>query len=191
MKLLIIPGSLRKESFNKKMAAAAEQIAKKIGFTTTLIHLDEFEIPVLNQDDSDTKPFPQDVQKMHELFKSHDAFLFVTPEYNASIPGGLKNVIDWASRSQTPNTRSPCFINKVAAIMSASVSPYGGLRAISHLRQVLTILNVLVIPQEKTLPSAHEVFSSSSGIESHLKGMENVLSALFSLTSKTSNQSKS
>jgi NAD(P)H-dependent FMN reductase len=185
MKLLIIPGSLRKDSFNKKVAFHAEKIAKTVGFSTTLIDLKDFSIPLLDQDDSDFQPFPQDVLKMQKLMQEHDAFLFITPEYNASVPGVLKNLIDWTSRSSTKTEPNGFYYNgKIAALMSASPSIFGGMRALLHLRQILTILQTIVIPQEKTIPEAHKVFATDEGINQHLAGMEKTIKALFTATEK-------
>lgn len=188
MKLLIIPGSLRKESYNKKLAKIAEYYAKEAGFTVTYLDLKDLPLPLLDQDDADTKPFPENVLKAQKLLVESNAFLFVTPEYNASVPGVLKNFIDWVSRSSSEKEpRGYCFSKKVAAIMSASLSPYGGIRAVLHLREILSILGTLVLPHEKTIASAHEAFKDDESISKHHAGIKKICDSLYELTKKQNN----
>lgn len=184
MKLLIICGSLRKESFNLKLAHIAKTSALEAGFSVTLLEPEVLNLPILNQDQTDQDRFPQEVLKTRELFLSHDALLFITPEYNASISGALKNLIDWLSRAPAQAEKKNVFALKPSAIMSASVSAFGGLRALMHLRQILTILQAIVIPQEKTIPLAHEVFKTQEGIQPHIAGIKKVMESLFMITKK-------
>lgn len=185
MKLLIIPGSLRKESYNKKLAKIAERFAKESGFTVSYLDLKTLPFPILDQDDSDTKPFPENVLIAQKMLVDADAFLFVTPEYNGSIPGVLKNFIDWMSRpSSDQEPRGKCFSKKVAAIMSASLSIYGGIRAVLHLREILGILGTLVLPHEKTIPSAHEAFKDEESMTKHYKGIQTICDSLYNLAKK-------
>lgn len=184
MKLLIICGSLRKESFNYKLAKFCQKSAIKIGFESTILDPQMLNLPILNQDETDQNHFPSDVLKAREMVSAFDALIFVTPEYNASIPGGLKNLIDWLSRAPADAEKKNIFALKPIAIMSASVSPFGGLRALLHLRQILSILQAIVIPQEKALPLAHEVFKTDEGINSHHLSIEKVLDALYLMAKK-------
>lgn len=176
MKLLIIPGSLREESFNKKIALMMQDLAKEIGLTTTFLDLKNYPMPILNQDDTAKKPLPESVEKFQKELIHHDVFLIITPEYNGSLPAVLKNAIDWASIERS------CFKNKLALIMSASVSQYGGLRALIHLRQILTILGVSVFPQEKAIPFVDKLLADSQKINSlkqdFLKILNNLLKPL-------------
>lgn len=183
MKLLIIPGSLRKDSFNKKLAYQAEKIANEMGFKTTLLEPLSLNLPILNQDDSDQTQFCEEAKKLKKMMQESDAFLFITPEYNGSISGYLKNLIDWASRPAAADEPIGfSFHKKVAALMSASMSPIGGLRALLHLRDILSILNTVVIPQEKTIPSAHETMKDEMSFEKHFKGIKRVLESLYQTT---------
>ena len=133
MNVLGISGSLRKSSYNTSVLKAAQEMAPE-GMRIT-IH-DISEIPLYNEDVKE-KGFPPSVEKFREAVRAADALLFVTPEYNYSIPGVLKNAIDWASRPP----KQP-FDGKPVALMGASPSMTGTARAQSHLRQVLTGLNV-------------------------------------------------
>jgi chromate reductase, NAD(P)H dehydrogenase (quinone) len=126
-------GSLRKDSLNRALLRAA------LEFVPPAAKLEIFEldgIPPFNQDLEMSVPVK--VQEFKSRIKAADAVLIVTPEYNYSVPGVLKNAIDWASRPPGDNS----FDNKPAAIMSASTGILGGARAQYHLRQTLVFLNV-------------------------------------------------
>lgn len=133
MKVLGISGSLRKGSFNSALLRAAQELAPS-GMAISEAAIGE--IPLYNEDVR-TAGVPPSVQAFRDAIAAADAILFVTPEYNYSIPGVLKNAIDWASRP--PN---PPFTGKPVAIMSASVGSLGGSRAQYHLRQVFVFLDM-------------------------------------------------
>ena len=131
--ILGFAGSLRKGSYNKAVLRAAAALAPKDG---KLEIFDLEGIPPFNQDLEQTPP-PK-VKEFKAKIKAADAILFVTPEHNYSVPGVLKNAIDWASRPYGDNA----FEGKPAAIMSASTGMLGGARAQYHLRQMLVFLNM-------------------------------------------------
>ncbi|NBO24196.1 MAG: NADPH-dependent oxidoreductase [Chlamydiae bacterium] len=184
-KILIIPGSLRKESYNKKLAQLVQQQGSHLKVEMTLIDLKEFPLPLFDQDELDAHGFPKNVIKLQELIESHDGVIFITPEYNASISGALKNMIDWTSRSRNQDWRITCYNQKPIGLMSASVSYLGGIRALIHLRQILSCLNAMIIPEEKQIPLAHEVFDQAGQTEKHLQGIDRVIQALVSLIKKS------
>lgn len=99
-KLLLIPGSLRKHSFNKSLAMIAEEYLKTKPEVEVSV-LDYSKLPVLNMDDS--YPFPETVNEVREKIFEADGLWFFCPEYNGSIPGGLKNMLDYASLSYERN----------------------------------------------------------------------------------------
>lgn len=126
-------GSLRKGSYNKALLRAASELLPDAA------RLDIFDlegIPPFNQDLEAS--MPERVKEFKAKIKSADAILIATPEHNYSIPGVLKNAIDWASRPYGDNS----FEGKPVAIMSASTGLFGGSRAQYHLRQVLVFLNM-------------------------------------------------
>jgi chromate reductase len=143
MNILAILGSLRDGSFNKMVLHAAEELAPS-GMTIT--EADIFEIPHYDQDIEDAG-VPDSVVKLKKQIRECDALLFVTPEYNYSVPGVLKNAIDWASRPPTDNP----FAEKPAAIMSASTGMLGGARAQYHLRQICVFLDVYVMNKPEVI----------------------------------------
>jgi chromate reductase len=132
IRVLGFAGSLRKDSYNKSILRAAVELAPE---NMKLETFDLEGIPPFNQD-SETEP-PARVREFKAMIRAADAILVATPEYNYSIPGVLKNAIDWASRPYKGNV----FEDKPVAIMSASSGMLGGARAQYHLRQVFVFLN--------------------------------------------------
>lgn len=133
IKVLGFAGSLRRNSYNKSLLRAA------VGLMPKDAELEIFDldgIPQYNQDLEDQ--MPEKVKEFKAKIRDADAILIATPEYNFSIPGVLKNAIDWASRPYGDNS----FEGKPVAIMSASIGMLGGARAQYHLRQVLVYLNM-------------------------------------------------
>ncbi|OGP56181.1 MAG: NADPH-dependent FMN reductase [Deltaproteobacteria bacterium RBG_13_52_11] len=126
-------GSLRKGSYNKAILRAAQDLVPE---GATLETFDLAGIPPFNQD-LENQP-PDKVKEFKEKIRSADAILIATPEYNYSIPGVLKNAIDWASRPHGDNA----FDGKPVAIMGASVGMLGTARAQYHLRQTFVWLNM-------------------------------------------------
>jgi chromate reductase, NAD(P)H dehydrogenase (quinone) len=135
----VLVGSLRKESFNRKLALALAQLAPP---SLKLSIVDLGSLSLYNQDLDDGTP-PPAWTAFRERVRSADAVLFVTPEYNRSVPGVLKNAIDVGSR---PYGKS-AWAGKPGAVLSASPGPYGGFGANHHLRQSLVFLDVPVLQQ--------------------------------------------
>jgi len=136
MKVLGISGSLRKGSFNSGALRAAQSLVPE-GMTIEIAEIGD--IPLYNEDVR-TAGLPPSVERFRAKIAAADALLVVSPEYNFSVPGVLKNAIDWASRP--PNQP---FNEKPVAIMGASGGPLGTARGQYHLRQVLYGLNAYVL----------------------------------------------
>lgn len=133
IRILGFAGSLRKGSYNKALLRAATELLPK----DTELEIFELDgIPPYDQD-KENQP-PATVVEFKEKIRAADAILIATPEYNYSIPGVLKNAIDWASRPPGDNA----WDDKPAAIMSASVGMLGGARAQYHLRQTFVYINM-------------------------------------------------
>lgn len=154
-KIAVLVGSLRKGSYNRKMAKVLKELA------TSSLKLDEIEIgdlPLYNQDLDDENRPPAQWQRFRDKIKSYDGVLFVTPEYNRSIPGVLKNAIDIGSRpyGQSVWTKKP------VAIMSVSPSAIGGFGANQHLRQTLVFLDMPPLQQpEAYMGHAADLFTEN------------------------------
>jgi chromate reductase len=142
IRILGIAGSLRLKSFNRAALRAAQQLVPPDA-TLDIFELDG--IPVFSEDD-ERQP-PANVVEFKKRIREADAILFVTPEYNYSIPGVLKNAIDWASRPHGDSA----WTDKPAAIMGASVGTLGTARAQYHLRQVFVFLNVYAVNRPEVM----------------------------------------
>jgi chromate reductase len=144
IRILGIAGSLRRGSYNRAALRAATEIAPK-GATVETFELDG--IPPFNQDEEQNPPAK--VADLKRRIREANAILFVTPEYNWSVSGVLKNAIDWASRPHGDSAWN----GKPAAIMGASTGAIGTARAQNHLRQILVYLNMFPINQPEVLIS--------------------------------------
>ncbi|MGA2280048.1 MAG: NAD(P)H-dependent oxidoreductase [Verrucomicrobiota bacterium] len=154
--ILGIAGSLRRQSYNRSALRAARQLTPE-GVTLDIFEIDG--LPGFNEDEE--KNPPAKVVELKKRIRAADALLIVTPEYNYSIPGVLKNAIDWASRPYGDSAWS----GKPAAIMGASVGTIGTARAQYHLRQVFVALNVLPINQpEVMIGNAAERFDAQGNL---------------------------
>lgn len=156
VRILGIAGSLRRKSYNR----AALRAAQKLVPANTELEIFELDgIPVFSEDDERTPP--ANIVELKKRIREADAILLVTPEYNYSIPGGLKNAIDWASRPYGDNA----WAGKPVALMGASVGRLGTARAQYHLRQVFVFLNMLAVNQpEVMIGNAAEHFDTNGNL---------------------------
>jgi chromate reductase len=144
-KILAFAGSLRKGSYNKALVRAAVELSPA---NVTIEIFDLEGIPPFNQDFENSSP--QRVKEFKEKIRNMDALLIATPEYNYSIPGVLKNALDWASRPFQDNVLK----GKPVAIMSASTGRFGGVRAQYHLRQSFVMANMHPVNQPEVMLAA-------------------------------------
>ena len=155
-KIAVVVGSLRKDSFNRKMADAIEKLAPS-EFTFHKVRIDD--LPLYNQDDDTHQA--ESVKRMKDEIKDAQGLLFITPEYNRSIPGVLKNAIDHASRPPGQNAWG----GKPAGILGVSTGVIGTAMAQQHLRNVLSALNVRTLAQPDAFIQAKDgLFDKSGGI---------------------------
>ncbi|SNR76699.1 NADPH-dependent FMN reductase [Flavobacterium sp. ov086] len=155
----IIAGSLRKESFSKKLGKAILAMAPE-GYEFKTIRLDD--LPVYNQDFDDDHKVPPAYSSFRDEVKQLDGFIFITPEYNRSVPAVLKNALDVGSR---PYGKS-VWDGKPGAIFSNSPGAVGGFGANHHLRQSLVFLNIPVMQQpEVYLAKVNELFDEDGIIK--------------------------
>lgn len=153
-RILAFSGSMREGSFNQQVVNIAAEGARKAGAEVTVIHLRDLPLPVYDADLEAAEGLPANARKLKTLMKEHQGFLIASPENNSSVTAALKNAIDWASRREGDEKPRACFTGKTAVIMAASPGALGGLRGLYHLRWILTNLGVLVLPEQKTIPSA-------------------------------------
>jgi NAD(P)H-dependent FMN reductase len=148
VKILAIAGSLREHSYNKRVLAIAAEGARNAGAEVTRLDLRDYPMPVYNNDEQLTSGFDTNALRFQQILSEHHGLLIATPEYNGSIPGGLKNAIDWASRKSERFGMNEVFRGKVGAMITASPGSFGGIRCLAHLRGVLSIMGVNVLPSE-------------------------------------------
>jgi len=153
LNVLGLCGSLRQASYNLAALRAAQALAPGAGMQIDIADISD--LPLYNEDVY-AQGFPAPVERLRNQIRAADALLFVTPEYNYSMPGVLKNAIDWASRPP----EQP-FAGKPAAIMGASPGALGSARAQYHLRQTLVFLDVHPLNKpEVMIGAAHERFDA-------------------------------
>jgi chromate reductase, NAD(P)H dehydrogenase (quinone) len=150
MRLLAVSGSLRRDSHNSRLLRAA---AQQLPSGVELEFYDGLkQIPPFDEDD-ESSPAPE-VLEWREAIDAADAVLIATPEYNSSIPGQLKNALDWASRPKA----EAALRNKPVAVIGASPSMFGALWAQAELRKVLSASGARVLDTELAIATAHEAF---------------------------------
>jgi chromate reductase len=159
MQVLGVAGSLRRDSHNRKLLrAAAAQLPPGVQFT-------EYDglklIPPFDEDDEPAPPLA--VTHWREAIAGADAILFATPEYNSSVPGQLKNAIDWASRPAT----DAVLRNKPVAVIGASTGSFGALWSQSDLRKTLGAAGARVTDRELALAAADEAFNDDGTLKDH------------------------
>lgn len=177
IKILGMAGSLRKGSYNRAILQAATELVPENSQLEVFDRLGE--IPLYNQDNENNPP--NVVTEFKEKIREADAILFATPEYNYSIPGVLKNAIDWASRPYGDSA----WDGKPVAIMGASGGMLGGSRAQYHLRQVFVFLNMKPLNQpEVIIPHVNEKVSEHGKVtdEHTLEKIKEILDSLIQWT---------
>ena len=163
-RILAFAGSLRRDSFNKKLVPIAAKGAREAGAEVTLIALKDFPLPLFDQDLEAEQGMPENGKKLKQLFIDHDGLLIAAPEYNSSITAVLKNVIDWVSRPAPGEPALAAFRGKVATLMSASPGALGGLRGLVHVRSILGNIGVIVLPDQIAVAKAHEAFQPDGSL---------------------------
>lgn len=175
-RLFAVSGSLRTGGFNRKLLALAVAHARSLGAEVDVVDLKVLGLPVYDGD-VEAAGLPPSVVELRERLGMAQGLLICSAEYNSSIPGGLKNAIDWASR---PPGR--LFTDKWAAMLGATPGPFGTARMQPHLRQVLSSVGALVLPTQVHLPRAAEAFTAEGTLkdEARQKEVETLVGALVS-----------
>jgi chromate reductase len=176
MRILGISGSVREDSHNTTLLRAAAHMLPPG------VELVEFgglkDIPIFNQDDE--RSAPAAVEAFRAAIKDADAVLVATPEYNHSIPGGLKNALDWASRPVATNV----LLNKPAAVIGASTGMFGAVWAQAETRKVLAAIGARIVDRELPVATADEAFDADGSLAD--EDLEALLGEiLFELTNST------
>ena len=157
MHILGLCGSLRQHSYNRRLlAAAAKELPDNAVF---LVFEDIAKIPPYNED-NDAREGPPAVQALRAAIAAASGILIATPEYNASVPGLLKNAIDWASRPYPDHVLR----GKPVIVAGASITPYGATLAQAELRRVLKVIGAQVLEAGLAVAQAHEAFAADGGL---------------------------
>ena len=159
MRILVFSASLRVDSLNTKLARLAVKAIEKNGGKADLASMSEFDCPSYNQDQESKGIIPEGAKAFQKRILDNDAFIISSPEYNGSVPGLLKNAIDWVSRF-----RPQPFNEKNAYLMSASPSMVGGNRGLWTLRVPLEHLGTRVFPDMFSFAMAHKNFTAEGNI---------------------------
>jgi chromate reductase len=159
LKALGIAGSLRKDSYNRKLLRIAERMVEELGLPVGEVDLKELNLPMYDGD-VEAQGLPRPVRELKAAIEGADLLLIASPEYNYSVSGALKNAIDWATREKNS------LDGKVAAIFGASTGIMGTVRGQAHLRDILEALNVVVVPQPGVfIRSARDAFDEEGSLK--------------------------
>jgi chromate reductase len=171
MRVLGVSGSLRRASHNRQLLRAAAELLPPA------VELVEFDgLKALPPFDEDDEPAPGPaVEAWREAIRGADALLFATPEYNASIPGVLKNAVDWGSRPFS----DPALRNVPAAVIGASTGMFGAVWAQAELRKALSTAGARVLDRELAVPMIHEAYNDAGSLQ--LEAVEELASILAEL----------
>jgi NAD(P)H-dependent FMN reductase len=159
VRFLVFCGSLRSGSLNGRLAKLAAETIERKGGTVELASMSDFDSPSYDQDAQDSNGFPAGADRLRECIQTNDAFVISSPEYNASMPGVVKNALDWVSRFQPQP-----FNEKHGLVMSASPSMVGGNRGLWALRVPLEHLGARVYPDMFSLAQAHRALDGDGRI---------------------------
>jgi chromate reductase len=184
MRILAVSGSLRRDSHNTRLLRAA---AQQLPLGVELEVYDGLrQIPPFDEDEEGTPD--SEVRRWRAAIDAADAVLIATPEYNSSIPGQLKNALDWASRPKA----EAALLNKPAAVIGASVSMFGALWAQAELRKVLSASGARVLDAELAVATAHEAFNDDHALVDPELGeaLGEVLASLTDLARQRSQRSR-
>lgn len=164
LKVSYISGSLRKESYNTRLLRAVERGLGGEDIDGKEISLSGLDLPMFDED-LEAQGLPGSARVLKDAMIASDVLIISSPEYNGSLSGALKNAIDWASRPVEGEEPLACFRGKVFGLLAASPGAIGGLRGLRHLRQVLTQVQGVVVPQEFALGKAHEAFNDDGSLK--------------------------
>lgn len=177
IRILAFAGSTRRDSLNRRLIDVAASIARDAGAEVMLLDLNDYPLPLYNGDLEAKEGLPDAALRLKAVFKSHDALLIASPEYNSSVPPLLKNTLDWISREWQGESGLLPYQQKLAAIMAASPGALGGIRMLPHLRQILNTLGVMVLPGQFSLAHADQAFDET-GLKSPQR-LESLIQELF------------
>lgn len=159
--VIAVCGSLRVGSLNRKLLRLAIRELTALKLSVDEIDLKAAALPVYDGDVEDTSGLPKGVEEMQAKIAAAPGVLIVSPEYNGSIPGGLKNWLDWCSRGKGGG----CFDGRVISVNNASTGAYGGARSTIAIKSSFTHLNAWIVPGAMNLPKAEAAFDDQGELK--------------------------
>jgi chromate reductase len=177
LKVLVFAASLRADSFNRKLAALAARVAEEAGATVDHASMRDFDVPLYDGDLESKDGLPRGAEELRRRLLENDAFILSSPEYNGSMPGTIKNLIDWTSRF-----RPQPFDARHGLLISASPSLAGGNRGLWALRMPLEHLGARIFPDMFSLAMAHKAIAGEQIADAALRArFEKNIQAFLSL----------
>jgi chromate reductase len=177
LKVLVFAASLRADSLNRKLAGVAVRLAEAAGATVDQASMRDFDVPLYDGDLEHAEGIPSGAEQLRRRLIESDAFILSSPEYNGSMPGAIKNLIDWTSRF-----RPQPFDGRHGLLMSASPSLAGGSRGLWALRVPLEHLGARIFPDMFSLAMAHKAFEEGAIVDQALQSrFEKNIQAFLSL----------
>lgn len=177
IKVLVFGASLRADSLNRALADLAARVAEANGAVVDRASMHDFDVPMYDGDIEPSQGIPPGAREFQRRLLENDAFIIASPEYNASMPGVVKNLIDWTSRF-----RPQPFDGRHGLLMSASPSLAGGNRGLWALRVPLEHLGSRIFPDMFSLAAAHKAFHDGDLADAALRArFETTLQAFLSL----------
>ena len=164
-RILAFGGSLRRDSYNQKLAAIAADGSREAGAAVTVIALRDFALPIFDEDLEAASGMPEAAKRLKAIFREHNGLIIASPEYNSSISAALKNAIDWVSRGESDDEPSlSALVGKTAVVCSASPGGLGGLRGLVHLRAILGSIGMTVLPDQIAVGKSYEAFTPDGSL---------------------------
>lgn len=183
LRLMVLAGSSRPDSFNGKLANVARGLAVQAGAQVTLLDLRSLALPVYDAE-IEAAAMPAGALAFRDALVRHDAVLVTSPEYNGFPTPLLINAFDWVSRTPAADTMPAglaALAGKTAGVMSASPGPFGGMRSLMFTRQFLhTVPGVLVVPEQFALSQAAMAFDADGRLrdEKHVQAVRRVVQSV-------------
>ncbi|MBQ4875049.1 MAG: NAD(P)H-dependent oxidoreductase [Rickettsiaceae bacterium H1] len=181
-KLITISGSIRKDSLNEKLAITAAKYAKAKGIDAQYVNLRDYPLPIYNGDLDRPNDKPENVTELKKIFIKSSKIIISSPEHNVSVSPLLKNTIDWISRSdegELPFAYS-AFRSKAVGLLSASPSNFAGIRGLNHLKDILSALFAIIVPEQLCVAKAQEAFDKNGELvnKNHKKILQEIISSV-------------
>jgi len=166
VKILVIPGSLRTGSINARLAAVVAKEFALANVEVTRLSLADYPLPIYDGDFEVKSGVPRNAVNLERMMSSHHGIVFVTPEYNSSLPALVKNAIDWVTRVEDRGrTQGQVFRERAFAMASASEGKLGGSRCLAALRLILSGCRATVIPNQLALSFADQAYDDAERLK--------------------------